>query len=110
MAHGVEGRHPFLDRRVRRAARALELAGGIGRGRQKRVLRAFVQEVVDPDLARVPKRGFAFPVDELYRGPLRPLAEDRSPVAARGSAASSRRTARCASCASTCAACGTAAP
>jgi hypothetical protein len=31
---------------------------------------------VDPDLARVAKRGFAFPVDALYRGPLRPLAED----------------------------------
>ena len=76
MAHGVEGRHPFLDRRVRRAAQALELRGGVGRGHQKRVLRAFVQEVIDPDLARVPKRGFAFPVDVLYRGALRGLAED----------------------------------
>lgn len=76
MAHGVEGRHPFLDRRVRRAASALELSGGVGRGHQKRVLRAFVQEVIDPDLARVPKRGFAFPVDPLYRGALRGLAED----------------------------------
>ena len=71
MAHGVEGRHPFLDRRVRRAAQALELRGGVGRGHQKRVLRAYVQEVIDPDLARVPKRGFAFPVDVLYRGALR---------------------------------------
>ena len=76
MAHGIEGRHPFLDRRVREAARRLELRGGVGRGRQKSVLRAFVREVVDPDLARAPKRGFAFPVDALYRGPLRPLAED----------------------------------
>lgn len=76
MAHGIEGRHPFLDRRVRRAAQALELGGGVGRGRRKRVLRAFVKEVVDPDLARVPKRGFAFPVDVLYRGALRGLAED----------------------------------
>ncbi len=76
MAHGIEGRHPFLDRRVRDAAQSLELRGGVGRGRQKQVLRAFVREVVDPDLAREPKRGFAFPVDALYRGPLRPLAED----------------------------------
>jgi asparagine synthase (glutamine-hydrolysing) len=32
--------------------------------------------MVDPDLARGAKHGFAFPVDDLYRGPLRPLAED----------------------------------
>jgi asparagine synthase (glutamine-hydrolysing) len=76
MAHGIEGRHPFLDRRVRAAAEQVEHRGGVGRGHQKQVLRAFVREVIDPDLARVPKRGFAFPVDELYRGPLLPLAQD----------------------------------
>jgi asparagine synthase (glutamine-hydrolysing) len=76
MAHGVEGRHPFLDRRVRAAARALTLTGRPGRAQQKRVLRAYVAEVVEPDLARAPKRGFSFPVDALYRGPLRPLAEE----------------------------------
>jgi asparagine synthase (glutamine-hydrolysing) len=76
MAHGVEGRHPFLDRRVEAAAGRVELRGGPGRGRQKQVLRAYVREVVDPDLARVRKRGFAFPCDALYAGPLRPLSED----------------------------------
>ncbi|MFV1959576.1 MAG: asparagine synthetase B, partial [Planctomycetota bacterium] len=76
MAHGIEGRHPFLDARVRRAARAVEVRGSVGRGRQKQLLRAFVRDVIDPDLARSPKRGFAFPVDDLYRGPLRPLVED----------------------------------
>jgi asparagine synthase (glutamine-hydrolysing) len=48
MAHGVEGRHPFLDHRVAAAARRLETVGGAGRGRQKAVLRAYVREVVDP--------------------------------------------------------------
>ena len=76
MAHGVEGRHPFLDGRVRRAASRIEHRGSPGRGRQKQVLRAYVQEFVDPDLARTPKHGFAFPVDDFYRGPLRDLAED----------------------------------
>jgi asparagine synthase (glutamine-hydrolysing) len=75
-AHGVEGRHPFLDARVQRAAAAIEVTGRPGRGRQKQLLRAYVREMVDPDLARGAKRGFAFPVDELYRGPLRPLAEE----------------------------------
>ena len=76
MAHGVEGRHPFLDRRVAAAAARIEVRGSAGRGRQKRVLRAFVREVVDPDLARVGKHGFSFPCDTLYAGPLSPLAEE----------------------------------
>jgi asparagine synthase (glutamine-hydrolysing) len=76
MAHGVEGRHPFLDRRVAAAARRLETLGGAGRNRQKAVLRAYVREVIDPDLARVGKHGFSFPCDALYSGPLCPLAED----------------------------------
>lgn len=76
MAHGVEGRHPFLDRRVAAAAERLELRGGTGRGKQKQVLRAYVREIVDPDLAAGGKRGFAFPCDALYGGPLLHLAQD----------------------------------
>lgn len=76
LAHGVEGRHPFLDRRVLSAARRLEVRGERGRVRQKAVLRAYVREVVDPDLARAAKHGFSFPTDALYAGPLCPLAED----------------------------------
>lgn len=76
MAFGVEGRHPFLDRRVLAAAAEVEHRGTPGRGRQKQLLRAYVKEVIDPDLAREPKRGFAFPVDMLYRTGLRPLAEE----------------------------------
>jgi asparagine synthase (glutamine-hydrolysing) len=76
MAHAVEGRHPYLDARVRRAARDLDLRGAAGRARQKQVLRAYVREVVDADLARAPKHGFGFPVDALYRGPLLPLAQE----------------------------------
>jgi asparagine synthase (glutamine-hydrolysing) len=76
MAHSVEGRFPYLDDRVMRAARDLELKGGPGRARQKQVLRAYVRNAVDAELSRVPKHGFAFPVDALYRGALRGLAED----------------------------------
>jgi asparagine synthase (glutamine-hydrolysing) len=76
MAHAIEGRHPFLDARVLAAATRLERRGGPGRRRQKAVLRAYVREVVDPDLSRVAKHGFAFPCDALYGGPLSGLAED----------------------------------
>ena len=71
----MSGPQVFLDGRVRRAAGRLELSGSPRRGKQKALLRAYVREHVDPDLARAPKRGFAFPVDDLYRGPLRELAE-----------------------------------
>lgn len=76
MAHAVEGRHPYLDARVRRAAHDLDHRGSPRRGRQKQILRAYVRANVDPGLARVAKRGFGFPVDALYRGALRPLAEE----------------------------------
>lgn len=75
-AHGVEARNPFLDGRVRAAVRAIEGRDAENRARQKQLLRAFVQTFVDPDLTRVARRGFALPVNELYRGPLRPLAQD----------------------------------
>ncbi len=76
MAHGIEGRHPFLDRRVAAAASRVEIRGGVRRAQQKRVLRAYVREVIDPDLSAVAKHGFAFPADDLYSGPLCPLAEE----------------------------------
>ncbi len=76
MAHAIEGRHPFLDARVAAAAARLEIRGGTGRGRQKQVLRAYVREIVDPDLAAAGKRGFGFPCDALYAGALLPLAQD----------------------------------
>ncbi len=76
MAHGVEGRHPFLDRRVGAAASRLEIRGGTGRGKQKQVLRAYVRQIVDPDLAAGGKMGFAFPSDALYGGPLLHLTQD----------------------------------
>jgi asparagine synthase (glutamine-hydrolysing) len=75
-AHGLLGRHPFLDGRVLDAVTAVEQVGITGRAHQKQVLRSFVAEVLDPDLSRSAGHGFAFPADDLYRGPLRPLAQD----------------------------------
>ena len=75
-AHGLLGRHPFLDGRVLDAVAAVEQVGISGRAHQKQVLRSFVGEVLDPDLSRSAGHGFAFPADDLYRGPLRPLAQD----------------------------------
>ncbi len=74
MAWGVEGRHPFLDCRVLQAAATVPLAPSSRARATKPLLRALAARLVDDDLASVRKQGFAFPVDALYRGPLRALA------------------------------------
>ena len=77
MAHGVEVRVPFLDRRM------MELAGRLDssllaplRGPDKKVLRAaLARRGVPPAVTRAQKRGFNVPVARHLRGALRPLAE-----------------------------------
>ncbi|HVE89272.1 MAG TPA: asparagine synthase (glutamine-hydrolyzing) [Burkholderiaceae bacterium] len=77
MAHGVEVRVPFLDRRM------MELAGKLDsslltplRGPDKKILRAaLARRGVPPAISRAEKRGFKVPVDAHLRGALRPLAE-----------------------------------
>lgn len=77
MAHGLEVRVPFLDRRV------MDLAGRIHAdllcplgGPDKKVLRQALRQAGGPaDVARAPKRGFNLPVAAMLRGALRPLGE-----------------------------------
>ncbi|MCB9898300.1 MAG: asparagine synthase (glutamine-hydrolyzing) [Planctomycetes bacterium] len=71
MAHGLEARSPFLDRRVLELAAALP-AQLKRRGRHgKRVLRRAMASVLPPDLRHGVKRGFGVPLDAWMRsGPL----------------------------------------
>lgn len=77
MAHGLEVRVPFLDRRV------MELAGQIHCdllvplfGSGKRVLREALSSTgVDPSVVKGPKRGFNVPVAHYLRSALRPLGD-----------------------------------
>ncbi len=77
MAHGLEIRVPFLDRRV------MDLAGSIAgplliraTGPSKRVLRALARDSGLPaDIVRARKKGFNVPVARTLRGELRPLCE-----------------------------------
>lgn len=78
MAHGLEVRVPFLDRRIMRFAASLAppLLGGNGRQLPKCLLRkALVQLGATRQLTHRPKAGFNVPVASLLRGPLRRLAE-----------------------------------
>lgn len=77
MAHSLEVRQPFLDYRL------VELASGLpGRwkrrwGKGKWILKqAFPSELPAEIWARR-KQGFGVPLDHWFRGPLRPLAEEK---------------------------------
>lgn len=77
MAHGLEVRVPFLDRRIMSFAATLDrtLLATFG-GQTKRVLRAAAREIGAPrSITRARKRGFNVPMNGLLREGLRPLAD-----------------------------------
>lgn len=76
MAHGLEGRSPFLDHPVMEFAaglpRNMKLRGSEPKYLLKRIARRFLPaEVVDR-----PKKGFGVPLDHWFRGELNELAHD----------------------------------
>jgi asparagine synthase (glutamine-hydrolysing) len=75
MAWGLEGRVPFLDGDVLRFAWRLPLAEKVGPAYGKLILRRVLARHVPPTLFERPKSGFAAPVGEWLRGPLRGWAE-----------------------------------
>jgi len=78
MAVGLETRAPFLDHRVAAAAWRLPMAMKIRPGRtgptSKWALRQLLYKHVPPALIERPKAGFAMPIGQWLRGPLRPWA------------------------------------
>lgn len=75
MAHALEVRTPFLDRRVAEHAFSLPARLKFQRGSGKQLLRAAFGDLL-PDLTLTrPKRGFEVPLAPLLNGPLRALVE-----------------------------------
>jgi asparagine synthase (glutamine-hydrolysing) len=76
MSASLETRVPLLDHRIVEFAASLPLQfksnGRVG----KRVLRELLYRHVPPDLVDRPKAGFAMPIAEWLRGPLRDWAEE----------------------------------
>jgi len=76
MAVSLESRVPLLDRRVAEFAFSLPRRLRLRHGQGKWVLRRALARHVPPALIERPKMGFAIPVGDWIKGPLRDWAED----------------------------------
>jgi asparagine synthase (glutamine-hydrolysing) len=76
MAVGLETRLPFLDHRVAAVAARIPLAMKIQGSHGKHILRKLLFRELPAALFDRPKAGFAIPVGEWIKGPLRPWADD----------------------------------
>lgn len=75
MAVSLETRIPFLDHRVAEVAARIPLSMKIRGGRGKAILRKLLARHVPDRLFERPKAGFAVPVGEWIKGPIRDWAE-----------------------------------
>jgi asparagine synthase (glutamine-hydrolysing) len=76
MAHSLEVRVPLLDHRLVEFAWHLPRHELIAAGRTKIPLRRILAKHVPPALYERPKSGFAIPISDWLRGPLRDWAEN----------------------------------
>jgi asparagine synthase (glutamine-hydrolysing) len=76
MAVSLETRVPYLDHRVAELAARIPLAMKVHGGAGKQILRKLLYRQAPRQLFDRPKAGFAVPVGEWIRGPLRGWAEE----------------------------------
>jgi asparagine synthase (glutamine-hydrolysing) len=77
MAHGLEVRVPFLDRRLVELGLALPGRAKAGLRRNKALLREVLRTELPAAITNRPKRGFEIPVDAWFRDPSSQGVRDR---------------------------------
>jgi len=75
MAHSLELRSPFLDRRIAEFAMRIPAPLKIKRGRIKHVTRELASRYLPDSIVNRPKKGFGFPLALWLQGPLRGLMQ-----------------------------------
>ncbi len=75
MSVGLEVRCPLLDIRLVEFAWSLPIPMRLSKDKGKIILRKVLERYVPPELTERPKKGFAVPVSEWIKGPLRDWAE-----------------------------------
>jgi|RhiMetdeSRZDD1v2_1073273.scaffolds.fasta_scaffold02115_8 asparagine synthase (glutamine-hydrolysing) len=76
MHHSLEVRVPLLDREVIDVSLRIDPFTCMRNGTRKAPLRDLLARSVPPETIPTPKRGFAVPLGDWLRGPLRPLVEE----------------------------------
>ena len=77
MANSLEVRSPLLDHQLAEFAATLPHCWKLRDGRGKRILVDALGDRLPPELLQRGKMGFGVPLDDWFRGPLRPMLWDR---------------------------------
>jgi asparagine synthase (glutamine-hydrolysing) len=76
MAHGLEGRSPFLDRALVEYVATLPDEYKRRGGQGKVILKELASDLLPADILRRPKHGFGVPLGDWFRQELRAMVED----------------------------------
>jgi asparagine synthase (glutamine-hydrolysing) len=77
MAHSLEVRSPFLDHEFAEFAARIPAKYKWRHGEKKWILKRAFRDVIPDAVAGRSKQGFSVPVDEWFRGSLRPFAREK---------------------------------
>ncbi len=76
MAHGLEGRSPFLDHEFMEFAASLPVDLKLRGTTKKYILKKALKNLLPPEIVDRPKMGFGVPLEEWFRNDLKEMASD----------------------------------